>query len=593
MNNGLGINFFRYVNEEDDNRWSQVYAKLPFDETDAEQKGALFGAIETEKIENWAELDMEITNWVDSFFNSSEDAPLADFFTTFIEKYPDLRCVWCWVFIKSGKRFIRMTGNSDAIFFIQRGDKKIDLTQTVRNEKVLSGEVLSGDEVYFGVGAKVESIDIEKELLEIKEVYGYLKIKVENLETKTAPIETVEKKETVVQEDDLVSDKYVGKTNWFTHIRSLPVFNKRKIEISSEGGVNRKKLSLVLGVVFGVLLILSLLGGKIKKDEQVSENKWIEFSQPIEKVLSEAVGIGKINQDGAKKMVEDARQKYNSGKEEFANDNRLTELDNKINSAWSEVSGEVNTAITEVLNLELIRAGVNADRFGYMGDGMFDVISSETGLVMSANRENKDIKVLAGKGAGLGWIDSVILKNNTYVLTKGGVFVAESNNNSLVFDSAVADPVAMSFFGSNLYILEKQNKEIFKYSVSETGFGDRQRWLKNDESISSIPVDMDLDVDIWILGQGNAVERFRRGSKEVFNMSGVTSSETYERIAVEEEGDNIALLSPKSSTITICSKETGQCNKQLKNDQIEKVKDIVYAEDKLYVLMSGSFGVIN
>ena len=128
-------------------------------------------------------------------------------------------------------------------------------------------------------------------------------------------------------------------------------------------------------------------------------------------------------------------------------------------------------------------------------DGL-TIIGTDNGVVMTADLESKAMKIVAGKGAGLGWIDSVSSSKATYVLTKGGIFAAGNETNSLIFDSAVTDPIGISIFGSNVYVLEKGNKEIYKYTITESGFGERQRWLKEGQSIKSPPIDIDIDVDI-------------------------------------------------------------------------------------------------
>ena len=213
---------------------------------------------------------------------------------------------------------------------------------------------------------------------------------------------------------------------------------------------------------------------------------------------------------------------------------------------------------------------------------------------MSVVLGNKEMKVLAGKGAGLGWIDSVISKDKAYVLTKGGVFVAGNESNSLIFDTAVTDPISLSLFGSSLYVLEKGNKEIFKYSITDSGFGERQRWLKEGQVIGNTPVDMDIDVDVWVLEKGGVLERFRRGIKETYVLTGLPKEIEPERVSVEIEGDRIALFSSKQSVVVICSKETGVCDKQLKNQKLGEAKDISFGEQgALYVLLKGSVGVLN
>lgn len=605
MNNGLGINFFRYLKEEDENFWVQVFAKLPFDDVELSQKGALFGVVRLKKTDNWSEVDMELTSWVDEFFNGvDKDLNLADFYTELTGKYSIEDSLWLWIAGDNTKRSIKIVGNGLVSFLIKRADKKIDLSKNIDSKRVLSGELKNNDEILFGIGGLSMTEENIFENISLNNTYGYFKIQITEvtkpvvtsvveLEIPELAVEQIEKKTRNV--GTIATDRYIGKFNFWTSLQNIFTKKNEDLLVTDEVyKVKRKKVAFLLGIFFVGLLMVSLILGNIKKQAEESNNRWVEFSQPIEKMIGGAVDISKINQSGAKKMIEEARQKFLIGRNAFDDVTKLGELEKKIEDSWSLVSGEKTAEIIEVLNLELIRSGVNASRISYSTKDTFSIISGESGLVMSVILNSKDMKVLAGKGAGLGWIDSVMSKDKAYVLTKGGVFVAGNESNSLVFDTAVSDPASLSVFGSNLYVLEKGNKEIFKYSITESGFGERQRWMKEGQIISNLPIDMDIDVDIWVLEQGNILERFRRGVKESFVLSGLPKEIELEKLSVEIEGDRIALLSTKQATVVFCSKETGVCDKQLKNEKLTEARDIVFGDGgNIYVLLKSSVGMLN
>ena len=605
MNNGLGINFFRHLKEEDEHFWIQVFAKLPFDDAEIKQKGSLFGVVKLEKVEGWSELDMEITAWVDDYFNGvDKEINLSDFFSKLREKFKLVDSIWLSIFEENASRKIKAVCCGEASLTVKRGDNIISLAEGLADSKIVSGEIKTGDEITVGVGSSNwKEMKKSDSLPESELVHGFFEIKVESeiekLETETSKIVNVEDISKVEKVEDttaiLATEMYVGKQTIGSRLKNFFARRYGSLSMSDENlRKKRKRGVFLLGVLFVALLILSLVLGSVKKETKLKEDRWIEFSGPIEKMVDGAVEIAKINPVGAKNMVEEAKQKFLSGKGDYENKEKIDLLEKKIEMSWTLVSGEKKAEFSEVINLELIRSGVNASRIAYSSKDLFSVISSENGTVISVSLGSKEMKVLAGKGAGLGWIDSVISKEKAFVLTKGGVFIAGNESNSLVFDTAVTDPVSMAVFGANLYVLEKGNKEIFKYSVTESGFGERQRWLKEGQSISSTPVDMDIDVDIWVLEHGNTLERFRRGVKESFSLSGISKEIEVEKISVEAEGDRIALLAPKQGTVVLCLKTTGICEKQLKNDKINEARDVVFGESGvLYILLKSSVGMLN
>ena len=314
---------------------------------------------------------------------------------------------------------------------------------------------------------------------------------------------------------------------------------------------------MLLGVVFLVVLVVSLVSGSIKmrRDEEIKQ--WNAFREPIEKRLNESVGLIGMNDIGAKKIVEETKQIFVQGKVPFeakGYKKELEELDKKIAEVWVKVSGEKEGKIEELLNLELIRAGVEANKISLIEKGKIIILGQVSGLVLSGDLSNKEVKVVAGKGSGLGWLDAVSDGTKTMIMTKGGISVVGKEIQNLGFDSAVIDPIAMTRFGKNIYVLEKADKEIFKYSLNDDGFGERSRWLKEGQVISSVPLDIAIDVDVWVLGEGGMVERFRRGVTEEFSATGLDGKIKLEKIAVEQNGDRVALFGSTDGVVVVCSK---------------------------------------
>ncbi len=623
MNNGLGINFLRYVCEEDQYNWSQVFARLPFDEEELKQKGALFGVVGGKKEDGWADRDVELTNWVEEYFNKTElVGDLGGFFLNFEKEFFNIDCLWVWIFWENETRKVKIVGTGKVKIVIDREGREINFTNSLVAEKVLAGEIMEKDIIRMWIGDLDDKAETwETQVVGMSGSVAALKISVLALPQKSADVEILlnekneEEKEGVskvtVEEtkpevEVLAGDNYVGKIGWKEKIKNLFLKKRRRLVVIEDGrdevvlkveNNSKRKWSMILGFGFLVMLVVSIFVGGVRRKTIVAEKKWMDFSAPIEKSLLEAETLVVLNQAGAKKIVETTRSDFVKNKGDFDSDKykeKVKELDMKIEASWIKVSGEKNGNLKEVVNLELIRAGVNANKISFVEGSNFVVTSSENGMVMSVNTKQKEVKVLAGKGAGLGWIDSVSDGKKTYIMNKGGVFIAGDESSSLTFDSAVTSPVSLSKFGSNLYLLESGNKEVFKYQIGETSFGERVRWLKEGQLIGVSPIDMDIDVDVWVLGKGGQVERFRRGVKESYNLSNLPTGVEFEKITVEKEGDRIALLNTRQGIVVFCKKTSGACGEQIKVEKLKEAKDIEFdAENNLIVLFGGSIGMLN
>lgn len=631
MNTSLGINFFRTVNEEGSNGWAQVYVRIPFDDYELKEKGALFGVVLGKLLENWADVEAGVMEWVDEFFNKVEDGgDLGLFANEFKEKYPEIEGSWLWIVPKpDGMREIKTIRWGLAGVSLSREGKDYDLT--AQEGKIVKGMAQDKDRLTMWSGKLGEFIKMEEtQTINEDRVRGFGNTLVEAREAAAGlffdfdkqsilvekPIEVEEEKESVVEEVDkpileerasylvnetegLAGDTLVGPVkvkdkilNWWGKVKPL---RKQELRINPEGVQKRKKWAVLLGVLFLILLAVSLVTGSIKIKTDREAKRWSEFSEPIEKNIQDAQDLEKINPSGARKLIEDVRKTFDIQKVEFVNGkykDEVTVLEEKLTNAWMVISGEKESQIEELVNIQLVREGFMGDSISLIKAGNVLAVDSKLGTIASAELANKNIKVVAGKGEGLGWLDAVSDGSRVLILTEKGVSINGKETGGVVFDMAVSKAVALGKFGANIYILDAGNKEIYKYGAISDGYGDRTRWLKQDQSISLMPVDIAIDSDVWVLGESGEVERFRRGEREQYSLSGVPEGTKTVKIAVQLEGTKLAMLDVKNGVVIVCSKETGNCEQQLKSEKLKSATDIEFDEENILVLVSGTVGVL-
>jgi hypothetical protein len=630
VNTSLGINFYRTVNEEGSNGWAQVYARIPFDDFELKEKGALFGVVLGKPLENWADVEAEVMEWADEYFNKMEaGGDLGSFAKSFKEKYSEVEGAWLWIMPRpDGTREIKTVRWGESGVSLLRGEKEYNLTS--EEGKIVRGMAEGKDRLSMWSGTlgklikSEENVSIDEEkvmsfgnkLVESREAAAGLffdfdkqqeaeteeieeVIKVE--ERKPIADEIVERPEIEIpiNNDDLAGEELIGPVkakdkllNWWRKIRPS---KGQDLRIDHEGVQKRKKWAVLLGVLFLILLGVSLVTGSLKIKADREAKKWREFSEPITRNIQEASDLVKINPSGARKLIDDVRKTFDVQKAEFVKGkykNEVTALEEKLNNAWTITSGEKESQIEELVNIQLVRPGFVGERMSLIKAGNALVIDSKLGTVVSAAIATKDIKVVAGKGEGLGWIDAISDGSRVLILTAKGVSINGKETGGIVFDMAVGKPIAIGRFGANLYLLDSGNKEIYKYGAISDGYGERIRWLKQDQTMTVVPVDMSIDSDVWVLGENGTVERFRRGVREQFTLNNVPDGVKTSKIAVQLDGNGLAMLDTVNGMVIICSKETGNCEQQLKSEKLKSAMDIEYDGSTLMVLVSGTIGVL-
>jgi hypothetical protein len=597
-------------------------------------KGALFGVFLGKQSESWADIEAELMEWVDEYFNKTEKGgEMTDFAQELKKKYPEIEGAWMWVTPKEeGKRELKIIrwGNAGVNLIRDNGDYEL----TKEEGRVVTGAAVEGDVVKMWSGklgemlaneSEEKKVDEEKvmnfgnKLVEAREAGAGLffvfdkyltevkeKDEVPQAEVKEemAPAsEIIEPNEEVTAErieEELAGETIVGKVgpkeklvNWWKKVKPV---RRQELRVERPETTKRKKWAVLLGVLFLILLSVSLITGSIKIKADREAKKWKEFSEPITKSIQEAQSLVSINPSGAKKLMEDVKTTFNVQKAAFVNGkykNEVARLEEQINSAWTTTSGEKQSQVNELVNIQLVRAGFIGDRMSLIKGDSLLLLDSKMGIAATAVTSSKDIKVVAGKGEGLGWLDAVSNGSKVLILNSKGVNVNGNDTGGIVFDLAVNKPVALGLFGANVYILDAGNKEIFKYGATSDGYGERTRWLKQGESIGVNPVDMAIETSVWILGDAGTVEKFTRGMREQFALSGVPAGVKTTKLAVQQTGTNLAMLDTTNGMVIVCSKETGNCSQQLMSEKLKTASDIEYdGSNNLLVLISGAIDTL-
>jgi len=633
MKTSLGLSFLRIVNEEGSNGWAQVYARIPFDDFELRDKGALFGAVMGRPTEGWAEKMSELMVVVDEFFNKS-DVPgdLSGLVAELKNKYPEVEGVWLWVIPNDrGERDIKVVRWGNVGLILKRSGKTIDFSET-EDGRIVKGIVADGDAITIWTGVLKDLLNEEhlderseedvvadwsRKLMDDRVAGAGLVLNFEKYELEEIAKDQVKKTldkpvlpvvnepehssfdEVLSRRDNLADETYVGPlgikekiVNWWKKKRRS---NTREIRIETDNG-KRKKWAVLLGILFLILLSVSLVTGSVKMSADRETKRWVEFSEPIEKKYQEAIGLVGINPNGAKKLMEEVKSAFDLRKMEFVKTKHKDELalmEKKINDGWILASGEKESQIEEIVNIGLIRQGFAGDRLSLVKDSNFLALDGKLGIAVEVEIKTKDIKVVAGKGENQNWIDVVNSGTRTLVMSKSGIRIAGKEQDLIVFDSAVSNPIALGKFGGNIYILDNGNKEIYRYGAIGDTFGERVRWLKQDQTITINPVDMAIDADVWIAGNSGEVEKYRRGSKENFSLNGTPEGLKIDRLALEESGNRLALLDKTNGIVVICQKDNGNCSQQLRSERLKSASDVEFdATGTLWVLVSGTIGTL-
>ncbi len=152
--------------------------------------------------------------------------------------------------------------------------------------------------------------------------------------------------------------------------------------------------------------------------------------------------------------------------------------------------------------------------------------------------------------------------------------------------AGLSDPF---IYNLRLYIVDKQNNQLYKHGKTQTGFERGSPWIQNTSDIDiSDAVSLAIDGDIFILKQSGNILKFSAGQREPFTIANLDPAlDNPTDIYTYNDVTNIYILEPTHKRVVVLEKN-GKLKTQYTSDQWQNPTGMVVDEAKktIYVLDS-------
>lgn len=330
--------------------------------------------------------------------------------------------------------------------------------------------------------------------------------------------------------------------------------------------LTKRKTTLTAGVLIMILLIVSVVFG-------IQQKKSNEFNTKSEEQLNIAI----LNYENlSRESFISAKEIAEKLKTEGYKNEKLDKLIQDINSKESEILGEVKPEIKELLDLTLQINGFEGDMLVSTSETMF-TLDKRNKNIIQLNVNGKDAKIVAKKDD---------MKDTKQIASYEGTLfldkldeVYEIDDNSLFY-----------IYAGNIYVVNKSENQIFRYSANGKTFSDKTDWLAPGiEADFSKVIDMTIDGSIWLLSSSGKVAKFTNGNPNSVLMNGIIDPLENPTAIYTNESLKYTYILDKEKGRVIVLEKNGDFKLQYMGDEIKNAKDLVVSEKEgKIILLTGS-----
>lgn len=503
----------------------------------------------------------------------------------------------------SGK-VLYLIGKGQVEVYLKRKDKLSALLSIGTPSQLISGFIEGGDRLLFATKNLTDFLgdDLTKSLslpIEIfeEEVGGKIgasETEDQGLAGLAVEIQEEEQEISTLKTERAESSGFAGDKRKISFAPLFGALAKLKELITTyfpKSGRGRLVLAILLFLAIGIGIFFQY---KSSRDQKINAEV-AKYLQEARDDFDAAKGLSSLNPGDAKSRLDSAGDKLNKALALRSNNDGAKNLKKQIEDELPAILQESSVSNFPVfLDLDLVKKNFSATQMS-LSDGSLLLLDQGEKTLISIDIAKKSNQILGGSN-NLGEASlSSINGKMVFVYSKDKGILRIDTTNSKVTTVAKTDPDLGKIgdiygFASNIYILDAQKSQIWKYVPGSEGYSSKRAYLSSGTKADfSNAVRMQIESSVYVLKAGGEILRFTKGDKDTFAYSGLPSNvKDPKSIFTSSETDNLYVLDSGNSRMLILNK-TGGFQGQVIGNKFSSATDLVVDEigKKVYLLEGG------
>ena len=353
---------------------------------------------------------------------------------------------------------------------------------------------------------------------------------------------------------------------------------REEVEVEEEV-VRRRKVTVSIGAILVILLIVSIGFGIRQKKIGETRSRYEGRLTEAQHEFEEAIRLFSLNPERARELFIHSRNLSEELLREGVSDRDLDELNKNLEQNRGYILGEYKIEPELFIDISLLSEGLTGDDLAASAGQLF-VLDKNGKRIVQVSIDTKKTEVVAGPKQIDEVDDIAAYAERVFILNSSGVFEVGEEKKRVVDKDWEGEVLSYTYAG-NLYILEKDNSEIWRYPGTGETFGSKQRWLAPgvEPDLGNI-FSWTIDGSIWFLSETGGVFKYTRGNQDSLTIAGaVPNLSNPSAIYTNEELEFVYILEKENQRVVVIDKE-GKYKAQYLNEVIGEAKNLAASEEE-------------
>ena len=343
----------------------------------------------------------------------------------------------------------------------------------------------------------------------------------------------------------------------------------------------RKQRIVQMVAVVVVFLILSIAFGIYSKGQTDKKEKIEQLFSRADDSLKKAGNLKNIDPAQAKSLVEKAKDSAKEADKLGADQGKINNIESKAASLLAEITRSYQVQkLSTVFDFTTINADAKLNKLALGGN-----------LVVVSDKDNNsvykyDLEAKAGskiEGSFIQPENITAYQSGFYIQTKDGVTKVNSSGEKpavAVSNSGWGTIVGAGSYQANLYLLDKDKGEVWRYFGTSKGLSSARAYLVGDKPSLAEASAIAIDDLVWVSTRSGTIYKFAQGKKQEFSLSNISDSfGDVVDLYTNSQTKNHYILDSGKARVVIVSKE-GVFQAQYNHQELHKASSLVVNEEE-------------
>jgi hypothetical protein len=318
---------------------------------------------------------------------------------------------------------------------------------------------------------------------------------------------------------DLVENDGIRQKVVDTIDKLLDRFPERKIVVHG-AETDRSRKASIIGVMFIFALAISVYFGIQRRAEIARREEYEPKLMAASHDFEEARELSSVSRARARELILRAYQSTKELKDSGVKDEALDELAVGISSYLGSIAGIYEVAANVFFDLTLIASGFEGVDIA-LSSGRISVLDSAGKRLVGLEVESRRTGVIAGPEYLPDALATASYEGRSFILSSDGIREVTGEVSLVVKPDWDADNILFEAFAGNLYVLDRENNQVWRYSGFPGGFSEKEAWLgEGFNKDTTQAVAMAIDGAIWTISREGEFKAYSLGAPARFSVVG-------------------------------------------------------------------------